>query len=188
MAAAALAMQSGSNWRADSVATFDIPLRCDEVTQTLRVQPDRVGNVGVSLRGRQQNVRIVSFQDGDLRFEMNGIHRQAIALIHENALHIALGGSSFVFQEVSPFSEKDMAMDATRARAPVAGKVTQIQFAEGEVVREGQAMVCVEAMKMEMWLTAQAAGTVVALHVKVGEQVESGALLIEIELDERGET
>ena len=188
VAAAALAMQSGSNWRADSVATFDIPLRCDEVTQTLRVQPDRVGNVGVSLRGRQQNVRIVRFQDGDLRFEMNGIHRQAIALIHENALHIALGGSSCVFQEVSPFPEKDMAMDATRARAPVAGKVTQIQFAVGEGVREGQAMVCVEAMKMEMWLTAQAAGTVVALHVKVGEQVESGALLIEIELDERKET
>jgi biotin carboxyl carrier protein len=29
---------------------------------------------------------------------------------------------------------------------------------------------------------------VVALHVKVGEQVESGALLIEIELDEIKET
>ena len=188
LAAATLAMQSGANWRADSVAAFDIPLRCDEVTQTLRVHPDRVGNVGVSLGGQQQNVRIVSFQDGDLRFEMNGIHRKAIALIQQNALHIALGGSSFVFQEVSPFPEKDMAMDATRARAPVAGKVTQIQFAVGEGVQSGQAMVCVEAMKMEMWLTAQAAGTVVALHVKVGEQVESGALLIEIELDEIKET
>ena len=188
VAAATLALQHGVNWRADSVAAFDIPLRCDDVTQTLRVQPDRVGNVGVSLRGQQQNVLIVSFQDGDLRFEMNGIHRKAVALIHQNALHIALGGSSFVFQEVSPFPEKDMAMDATRARAPVAGKVTQIQFAVGEGVQPGQAMVCVEAMKMEMWLTAQAAGTVVALHVKVGEQVESGALLIEIELDERKET
>lgn len=188
VAAATLAMQSGANWRADSVAAFDIPLRCDETTQTLRVHPDRFGNTGVSLRGQKQDVRIVSFQDGDLRFEMNGIHRQAIALIHQNALHIALGGCSFVFQEVSPFPEKDMAMDATRARAPVAGKVTQIQFAVGEGVQPGQAMVCVEAMKMEMWLTAQAAGTVVALHVKVGEQVESGDLLIEIELDEIKET
>ena len=100
---------------------------------------------------------------------------------------MALGGDSFVFHEVSPFPDKDAAQDATRARAPVAGKVTQIQLAVGDPVKEGQALVCVEAMKMEMWLTAQATGTVVALHVKVGEQVESGALLVEIELEEKGE-
>jgi geranyl-CoA carboxylase alpha subunit len=37
-------------------------------------------------------------------------------------------------------------------------------------------------MKMEMWLTAQAAGTVKAVHVQVGEQVQAQALLIELEL------
>ena len=188
VAAAALAMQSGANWRADSVAAFDIPMRCDEITHTLRVQPDLLGCVSVNWRGQQQSVRIVSFQDGDLRYEMKGVNRRAVAVVHAKALHIALGGSSFVFHEVSPFPEKDLAADATRARAPVAGRVTQIQFAVGEGVQAGQAMVCVEAMKMEMWLTAQAAGTVVALHVKVGEQVESGALLIEIDLNDAKET
>lgn len=188
VAAATLAMQHGANWRADSVSAFDIPMRCDEVMQTLRVQPDRLGRVSVGLHGTQQGVQIVSFQDGDLRFEINGVGRRAVAVMHEKALHIALGGSSFVFHEVSPFPENDLAADATRARAPVAGRVTQIQFAVGECVQAGQAMVCVEAMKMEMWLTAQAAGTVVALHVKVGEQVESGALLIEIDLNDTKET
>jgi geranyl-CoA carboxylase alpha subunit len=37
-------------------------------------------------------------------------------------------------------------------------------------------------MKMEMWLSAQAAGTVHAVHTKVGDQVESGALLVELDL------
>jgi geranyl-CoA carboxylase alpha subunit len=37
-------------------------------------------------------------------------------------------------------------------------------------------------MKMEMWLCAEAAGAVKALHVKVGDQVESGAVLVELEL------
>ena len=188
VAAAALAMQSGANWRADSVAAFDIPLRCDELTKTLRVHPDRSGQVTVTLAGQQHRVRIIDFKDGHLRYEIDGVTRSAIALKHQQELHIALGGSSFVFQEVSPFPSKDTALDATRALSPVAGKVTQIQFAVGEGVKEGQALVCVEAMKMEMWLTAQAAGTVVALHVKVGEQVESGALLIEIELEEKEET
>jgi len=40
--------------------------------------------------------------------------------------------------------------------------------------------VCVEAMKMEMWLCAEAAGVVQAVHAKAGDQVESGALLVEL--------
>ena len=188
VAAAALAMQGGANWRANSVAAFDIPLRCDELTKTLRVHPDRTGQVMVTLAGQQHRVQIIHFKNGELRFEIDGVTRSAIAVRHQQELHIALGGSSFVFQEVSPFPSKDAALDATRALSPVAGKVTQIQFVVGEQVQEGQALVCVEAMKMEMWLTAQAAGTVVALHVKVGEQVESGALLIEIELEDKEES
>lgn len=187
VAAASFAMQDGANWRADSVAAFDIPLRCDELTQTLRVHPERTGQVMVTLAGQQHLVRIIHFKNSELRYEIDGVTRSAIAVRHQQELHIALGGSSFDFHEVSPFPNKDAALDATRARSPVAGKVTQIQFAVGEGVREGQALVCVEAMKMEMWLTAQAAGTVVALHVKVGEQVESGALLIEIELEDKEE-
>ncbi len=187
VAAASFAMQNGANWRADSVAAFDIPLRCDELTHTLRVHPDRTGQVRVTLAGQQHLVRIIDFKNGQLRYEIDGVTRSAIALRHQQELHIALGGSSIVFHEVSPFPSKDAALDATRALSPVAGKVTQIQFAVGEGVQAGQALVCVEAMKMEMWLTAQAAGTVVALHVKVGEQVESGALLIEIELEDKEE-
>ena len=186
--AAAFAMQNGANWRADSVAAFDISVRCDGVTQTLRVHPDRTGQVSVTLADQKHDVRIVHFKDGDLRYEIDGVTRRAIVVRHQQDLHIALGASTFVFHEVSPFPGKDVALDATRARSPVAGKVTQIQFEVGEGVKEGQALVCVEAMKMEMWLTAHAAGTVVALHVKVGEQVESGALLIEIELEDKEET
>jgi geranyl-CoA carboxylase alpha subunit len=110
------------------------------------------------------------------------VTRSAVAVMQGGELHLALAGSSLVFREVSPFPEKDSAQDATRARAPVAGKVTQVQVAAGDTVTEGQALVCVEAMKMEMWLTAQATGKVVAVHTKAGDQVESGALLVEIEI------
>jgi geranyl-CoA carboxylase alpha subunit len=70
----------------------------------------------------------------------------------------------------------------------VAGKVTQIKVAVGDTVADAQQLLCVEAMKMEMWLTAQVAGKVVAVHASVGDQVESGALLVEIEPEEKKET
>ena len=64
----------------------------------------------------------------------------------------------------------------------MAGKVTQIQVVVGTNVTEDQMLTCVEAMKMEMWVNAQARGTVTAIHVQVGDQVESGALLLELDL------
>jgi geranyl-CoA carboxylase alpha subunit len=182
VAAAAFAMENGANWRADSVAAYGIPLQCDDVAHTLRVRPGRSGHVLVSLGGQNHTVKILCFDDGELRYEIDGVTRSAVAVMHGGELHLALAGSSFVFREVSPFPDKESAQDATRARAPVAGKVTQVQVAAGDTVAEGQALVCVEAMKMEMWLTAQASGKVVAVHVKAGEQVESGALLVEIEI------
>jgi geranyl-CoA carboxylase alpha subunit len=187
VAAAAFALQDGANWRADSVAAFDIPLQCDEAVQTLRVQPDRSGRVTVSFESQTHRLRIISFADGELRFEMDGVTRRALALRYQHELHIVLAGSSFVFREISPFPVKDSTQDATLARAVVAGKVTQLQVGVGSSVKAGQALLCIEAMKMEMWLNAQAAGTVVALHAKVGEQVESGALLVEIELEDKKE-
>jgi geranyl-CoA carboxylase alpha subunit len=36
---------------------------------------------------------------------------------------------------------------------------------------------------MEMWATAQTNGTVIAVHAKAGDQVESGTILIELEVN-----
>jgi geranyl-CoA carboxylase alpha subunit len=188
LAAATFALQDGPGWRANSVAAYGIPLQCEDSNHTLRVQPDRTGLVRVELGTQRHEVRIFGFDDGALRYEMDGVRRQALACIHESELHLAVAGSVHVFREVSAFPNRDAAQDATRARAPVAGKVTQVQVAVGDAVALGQALVCVEAMKMEMWLSAQAAGRVTVVHAQAGDQVESGALLVEIELENNTET
>jgi len=187
LAAAALAMQNGANWRADSVASFDMPLRCDDVAKTLRVHPLRSGQVDVTLEGCTRSLKIAAFTEGVLRFELDGVRRRAVAVLHERQLHMAVGGASFVFVEISPFPGKSLAQDETQALSPVAGKVTQIKVGVGDVVKDGQALLCVEAMKMEMWLSARIAGTVTAVHAELGEQVESGTVLVEIEPEEKEE-
>jgi biotin carboxyl carrier protein len=99
-------------------------------------------------------------------------------------LHIAMPEANFVFGEASPFPQADAALDAALARAPVAGRVSRVQVAVGDVVLAGQPMVCVEAMKMDMWLTAQAPGRVRALHTALGEQVVLAAVVVELDLDD----
>jgi acetyl-CoA carboxylase biotin carboxyl carrier protein len=53
----------------------------------------------------------------------------------------------------------------------------------GEAVGEGDALVLVESMKMEIPVLAPTTGTVVALHAEPGEVVEEGDLLAVIEAE-----
>jgi geranyl-CoA carboxylase alpha subunit len=182
VAAMALAMRHGNSWRADSVASFDLLLQCGDTVRSIRVRPDRHGGVTLALDGTAAHARVLALADGELRYEIDGVIRSAVAVLNGAQLHLALDGRSFVFSEVSPFPDADALKDASRARSPVAGKVTQVLATAGTGVENGQQLVCVEAMKMEMWLCAEAAGVVQAVHGKVGDQVEAGALLVEIEL------
>jgi geranyl-CoA carboxylase alpha subunit len=84
-------------------------------------------------------------------------------------------------REASPWPSDRAAADPGLARAPVAGTIAAISVGQGDVVEVGQQLVCVEAMKMEMWLTARTAGTVSTIHVELKQSVEAGAVLVEIE-------
>jgi geranyl-CoA carboxylase alpha subunit len=183
VAAVAIAMQQGNSWRADSVAAYGFKLQYADTTRQVRVRPDRAGGVAVTLEDTTVQARVVAFDQGVLRFELGGVAQTAIAVIAGSDVHLAWAGQNYVFTEVSAFPNADALKDASKARSPVAGKVTQVLVAPGAAVENGQQLVCVEAMKMEMWLCAESAGAVKAVHAKVGDQVESGALLVELELE-----
>ena len=191
VAAVALAMQHGKSpaegWRANSVAAYGFQLQTGDTVRAVRVLPDRHGGVSVTMEGHTTAARVLQFADGVLRLEIEGVAQTAIAVFVGADLHLAHAGHSHVFTEVSAFPNADALKDASRARSPVAGKVTQVLVAPGDAVQNGQQLVCVEAMKMEMWLCAESAGTVKAVHAKAGDQVESGAVLVELELNTKKE-
>ena len=128
-------------------------------------------------------VRLLAVRDGDLRFELAGVQRRAQAVFTaDGVLHLAVGGHSFSFSEPSAIPDASSAVDARQVRAHVAGRVTQVLVEPGQAVQPEQPLLCVEAMKMEMWLSAQAAGQVAVVHVKAGDQVDAGAVLVELAL------
>jgi acetyl/propionyl-CoA carboxylase alpha subunit len=64
--------------------------------------------------------------------------------------------------------------------APMPGKITKVLITEGQRVEKGQAVVVMEAMKMEYTLKAELAGPIEKVKAKVGNQVSLGDILIEI--------
>jgi geranyl-CoA carboxylase alpha subunit len=154
--------------RPPSVAGFDLTLVCDGAPRTLRAPVD--------------GVEVLALDDGELRVVVDGVRRRLRCSDDGLTLHLAWDGAVFAFTEPSPCPARDTGPDPRRARAPVAGVVAQVRVAPGDAVEEGAPLVCVEAMKMELWLHAGAAGTVRAVHVNAGNAVASGAVLVELEI------
>jgi acetyl-CoA carboxylase biotin carboxyl carrier protein len=69
---------------------------------------------------------------------------------------------------------------ATSVRAHITGTVWKIEVAVGDAVTEGQTLVILESMKMEMPVEAPGPGTVSAILAKEGASVEEGAVLVEL--------
>jgi acetyl-CoA carboxylase biotin carboxyl carrier protein len=69
---------------------------------------------------------------------------------------------------------------ATRVNAHITGTVWKIEVKVGDTVAEGQTVVILESMKMEMPVEATAAGKVTAVLVKEGDPVEEGAAVVEL--------
>lgn len=66
---------------------------------------------------------------------------------------------------------------SVRIEAGAAGKVFKIEANVGQAVKRGDAVVILEAMKMEIPVVAPQDGTVASVDVAVGDPVEAGALL-----------
>ena len=69
---------------------------------------------------------------------------------------------------------------ATRVNAHITGTVWKIEVKVGDSVDEGDTVVILESMKMEMPVEAPAAGKVTAVLVKEGDSVEEGAAVVEL--------
>lgn len=67
-----------------------------------------------------------------------------------------------------------------RVKAPIPGHIRRVLVHRGEEVQAGQALLILEAMKMENEIRAPRSGVVMAMHVRDGQQVALDEVLLEI--------
>jgi acetyl/propionyl-CoA carboxylase alpha subunit len=149
--------------RAASVATFDLALRSTGTTRTLR-----------------QGATVLARAPRTLRWQHDGAEGKALVVDDGPRLHLVRDGTVHTFEEPASVVPMPAAADAS-AVAPVAGTVGQVLVRAGDTVASGQPLASVEAMKMEMWLTAARDGIVRAVHAHPRDAVEAGTLIVELE-------
>ncbi|MDF2473526.1 MAG: pyc [Anaerocolumna sp.] len=107
----------------------------------------------------------------DIVFEVNGFRRE-IKIEDKNAI-IGIVKTQSLTQMADPDNKMELG-------ASIPGTVLKVLVKEGDVVKEGQSLVVIEAMKMETNITAALPGKVHKVTVTEGMQVKAGELLIKL--------
>jgi biotin carboxyl carrier protein len=107
-----------------------------------------------------------------------------LSLQDEETLQVLVSGRRLVAHITNPFRRKTSRCQGAQSgclTAPMPGLVVQVLVAEGDTVEEGQPLLVIESMKMQMQMRSTCAGKVTSLPVITGQQVDKGQVLAQVE-------
>ncbi len=154
-----------------------------ETTLTVRVEQTADG-YRIWLGERELPVQAVGVRDGEVRLTLDGRVFTVPVAAHGAQRWAAVDGRTFALTvpATGPRARRGAAAgprhDALEAQMP--GVVRRVLVAVGDDVEAGQALVVLEAMKMEIRIPAPHAGRVAAVPVREGETVTRGQVLVDV--------
>ncbi|MFP5461661.1 MAG: acetyl/propionyl/methylcrotonyl-CoA carboxylase subunit alpha [Gammaproteobacteria bacterium] len=158
-----------------------VAYRCGDTELRLAYRPLRDGAFEVRVGDSVHRVVVFHADRAGIDLAIDGRRgRFAVTALEERRfVHGPDGDIELV--ELPRFPAAGAAAASGGLVAPMPGRVLSVFVAEGEAVKKGQALLVLEAMKMEHRITAPADGTVRAVKIAAGEQVANGAVLVVID-------
>ncbi len=126
-------------------------------------------------------LEIRGHENGRVRFAVDGRMREASVSRIRHDVTVQLEGRDTIFHHVQSIGAEEDGSSESRILSPMPGLVRLVSVVEGASVAKGDPLVTMEAMKMELSLTAPRDGKVASVTVAAGDQVNEGALLVELE-------
>ena len=140
------------------------------------------GDFNIVIDEHSHALEPVAQDEHAVRFILDGLMESAVFERQGSSLWLHHAGESYSVQDLS--RQPVLPPSATKSdgfvRAAMNGRVMEVLVSLGDSVTPGQALVTLEAMKMQHVHTASVAGTVQALHVRPGEQVQGKDVMVEI--------
>ena len=133
-------------------------------------------------------VRRLEHEGEERSVELDGGTDGPAAVVDGSTAHVDVDGQSLAFAVAPPPTVEEAVRHAAAAGhegtaalvAPMPGRVIAVRVAEGASVQARQAVIVIEAMKMEHAVVAPIDGVVARLLVSEGQQVQRGDLIGEV--------
>jgi 3-methylcrotonyl-CoA carboxylase alpha subunit len=120
--------------------------------------------------------------DGWLEARYDGIARRYRVFADGPRISVHNGERRAVFEHAPAFAfVAGAAQNTDRVLAPMPGRIVVVKASVGNEVTEGQELIVMEAMKMELTLRAPRAGRIEAIQAAAGDFVEADAVLVRFE-------
>jgi acyl-CoA carboxylase subunit alpha len=109
--------------------------------------------------------------------EVDGVRRRFAVNRAAGVCYVDCDSGSAALVEIPRFAPSTVEHAVGSLLAPMPGAVGRVSVSVGDTVKAGDALLTIEAMKMEHAVRAPEAGLVTELRVRAGQQVEPGTLL-----------
>ncbi len=154
---------------------------------TLHIE-SQAGGYRITIADRAYDVQIEQIRASELTLIVNGQRLTAYVASAEATRYVALDGVVFELKKAEAQRmrrQRHQSEDSLSAAMP--GQISQVLVKAGDRVQRGQPLLVLEAMKMEIKITAPHDGQVVRVLVEQGQLVDRGQGLIEMN-NEIGDT
>ncbi|MFN8380367.1 MAG: biotin/lipoyl-containing protein [Anaerolineales bacterium] len=149
-------------------------------TQTLEINPSGDHYVA-TMDGKTVTVQVVRAEDGRMDLLIDGQRISAYVSSDMAKRWVTIDGHTMMLTKTSGAKQGVRHDHAGGLIAPMPGQVRSVSVSVGDVVKKGQTLLTMEAMKMEIRIQALKDGRVTALHAAQGQTVEREQILIEVE-------
>ena len=165
-------------WRLLGAATLDYDGHDVEVARV------GSGKFRLGAEGEESIVEVLYYGDGRIRALIDEEPVEAGILLQAETVLVSLRGEQHTLRKpASPaVDERGPGVDAAASlTAQMPGTVVKVLVEEGQEVEEGQLLLVLEAMKMELPVSAPHTGVVSSLPFQEGSLVPGGAVLVEVQ-------
>jgi biotin carboxyl carrier protein len=146
---------------------------------------ERGGNVfQVAVDEQKFDVAVEFIGQEELLLNING--KIFNVTVNSNSLShsVFLNGRLFKVEKKSALKilkEEKGRLKKKDVKITMPGRVVQVLSAQGDDVQEGQAVLVLEAMKMQNEIKSPQVGRIVSINFKAGDYVEAGSILFSVE-------
>ncbi|MBL8154484.1 MAG: biotin/lipoyl-binding protein [Anaerolineae bacterium] len=150
-------------------------------SHTVRLEAGGDGRYTAWIGERRLDVQAARLLDGSWRLVIDEQAQRVYTAARKDERHVFVAGSGHVLTAGEPRRKRSGSAGGGDLTAQMPGQVTRVLVSDGETVHHGQTLVILEAMKMEIRVTAPDEGRIRRVLVQAGEVVERGQALVEFD-------
>jgi biotin carboxyl carrier protein len=123
-------------------------------------------------------------ENNEVLLSIDGKIHSVVFHSNKTSHSVYINGKSFTVEKKSAHQipgDRHGEQKKRDVKTSMPGKIIKVLVQEGDKVQEGQAVLILEAMKMQNEIKSPQSGRIIRMDLQEGESVETGALLFSVE-------